>query len=80
MQMQSGYLKCLDGSEMQDDLDEPSRFALGLTALRQPDGNFDCAMQTVNQGIPIEIVIMQLRAFLKQMEHNYFSSFEKGTE
>ncbi|MBI4174781.1 MAG: hypothetical protein HY517_03985 [Candidatus Aenigmarchaeota archaeon] len=65
---------------MPNGVNETERFALGLTALRREDGGFDCAMQTVNQGIPVEIVVMQLRALIKQWEREYQSSFQAGTE
>jgi len=58
---------------------EIGRFALGLKALRQSDGNLEYQqLQTLNEGIPVEIIIMQLRAFIKSIEKDYFSAFDKG--
>ena len=53
-------------------------FALALTAFRTGDGDLEYGIKSVNKGIPIEIVIMQLRAHLRGIERRYFDEFDKA--
>ena len=52
-------------------------FILAIRAASIDDG-FVCQTQSVNQGVPDEVVIMQLRAFLKGLERQYFASFNEN--
>ena len=58
---------------------EIARFGFGIKLLRYPDGKAEFETQSVNEGIPVEIVIMQMRAFLNSLEKDYFNKFDKGT-
>jgi|GEM_PF-3365844 len=52
-------------------------FALGLRAYQQPDGQIVFLLDSKNQGIPIEIVLMQIEAWLRNMKDEYFDNFDK---
>ena len=54
------------------------RFAFGITLYRHPDGKIEYRTQSRNEGIPTEIVLMQLRAFLRNQENDYFDKYDKS--
>ena len=54
------------------------RFAFGITLYKYPDNRVEYRTQSRNEGIPIEIVLMQLRAFLRNQENDYFDNYNKG--
>ena len=37
--------------------------------------NKDWSISTINNGIPKEVVIMQLKSLIKNFENNYFNDF-----
>lgn len=49
-------------------------FGFGIKLFRKPDGHFFFQTQTKNEGVPMEIVIMQVRAFLNEAEKEYFGT------
>ena len=53
-------------------------FGLGIKAFRRPSGKIEHQLQSSNKNIPIEIALMQVRAFLRHMEQDYFDRFDKG--
>ena len=61
------------GNKMAEKSRELGKFGFGIKIVRRSDGSVGYETQSVNEGVPIEIVIMQLRAFLKKLEKNYFS-------
>lgn len=61
------------------DENEIGRFIFGLKAFKTEDG-LRYQIQSVNDNIPVEIVIMQLRAFLNGLENEYFDNFQQGTK
>lgn len=64
---------------MTEERREIGRFIFGLKVFKQPDGlNYE--IQSMNENIPVEIVIMQLKTFLNSLEKEYFDSFERGTK
>lgn len=62
---------------MTNGADDSGQFVYGLRVVRLPDGDLKYETQSINKGVPIEIVIMQLRVLLKQLEKSYFAQFEK---
>ena len=56
-----------------------ANFALGLRLLQFPNGKTAINLETLNNGVPIEMIIMQLRAFLRRMEKDYFNNIDKST-
>ena len=58
---------------------EIGKFGFGIRIVRHPDGKIEYQTQSANQGVPIEIVIMQIKAFLNNLEKDYFNNFDKGT-
>lgn len=51
------------------------RFVLGIRALKSPD-NITFKLESMNINVPIEAVIMQLEAFLRNIKNGYFDSFD----
>lgn len=54
------------------------RFAFGITLYRYSDGTVEYRTQSRNQGIPIEIVLMQIKAFLRNQENEYFDRYDSS--
>ena len=46
-------------------------FVLGIHVLEQPDGTLFPVRQHVNQGVPIEVIYLQLVSFLREVEADY---------
>ena len=59
---------------------EIGRFGIGIRVFRREDGSLEYQTQSVNQGVPIEIVIMQLKAIINKQEKDYFDEFNLGTK
>ena len=57
-EMQNGYLTRWGGREVPED--EMGKFGLGIRVFRREDGTLEYQTQSVNQRVPVEIVIMQL--------------------
>ena len=74
--MQIGFLNYQDGKSMEKPV-AIGKFGLGLKVLKYPDGRTEYQIQKINKGIPIQIVIMQIKAFLKNLEKEYFEKFKK---
>ena len=51
------------------------QFLLAIRA-SQREGGFECEVASLNDGVPREVVILQLRALLRRHEREYFDSFE----
>ena len=47
---------------------EIGRFGLGIRIIRHPDGKVEYQTQSANENVPVEIVLMQIRAFLRNIE------------
>ena len=56
----------------------PPEFAVGIRLFHYPDGKQEWKVESVNEGVPAEIVLVQLRAFLRNMENEYFDAFDKN--
>jgi hypothetical protein len=54
-------------------------FTLGMQLIMNDDGTLKCDSNWMNAGVPIEMVALQIRAFLNQIEQDYFSQFDKDT-
>ena len=63
---------------MPSEPNEVGRFVFGIRLYRYPDGTVEYRTQSRNQGIPIEIVLMQLKAFLRNQENDYFDKYDKS--
>ena len=57
---------------------EPYSFALGIK-IYSPDSNsaLPFSIQTINRGIPKEVVLTAIRNWLKKKEDNYYEDFSK---
>ena len=58
---------------------ELGRFGFGIRIIRNQDGKIEYQTQSANWGVPIEIVIMQMKAFLNKLENEYFDNFDKNS-
>ena len=65
---------------MDEERREIGRFTFRLVVHKRADGSLEYETEKLNDNIPVEIVIMQLKAFLNGLEKEYFSSFESGGE
>lgn len=54
------------------------RFAFGITLYEHSDGRIEYRTQSRNESIPLEIILMQLRAFLRNQENEYFDNYNKS--
>ena len=52
---------------------ETSRFVFGIRGTRYPDDTMLYVPQDANEKIPREVVIMQLKAYLKKLEKEYLN-------
>ncbi|MEM5797336.1 MAG: hypothetical protein QXD72_02050 [Candidatus Aenigmatarchaeota archaeon] len=59
---------------------EIGKFVYWLKVFKLPDGSLQYEPQAINENIPVEIIIMQLKAFVNKLEKDYFGDFEKGTK
>ena len=56
---------------------EIGRFVFGIKVLRNSDSSISYATQSGNENVPIEVVIMQLKTFIRDLEEDYFKKFTK---
>lgn len=54
-------------------------FGLRINGIKSPDGKIGWAFDSINRSVPIEVVAMQLKAFLRNIENDYFDGFDKYT-
>lgn len=57
--------------------DEIGAFAFGIRLIRQPDGSIEYKTDSVNRNVPVEIVIMQMKVFLNDLEKEYSDRYSK---
>jgi len=62
---------------MPDEPKEIARFGLIMKALMKDDGSPSYTFEFTNESIPIEIVLMHLRAFVNNQERDYFTDFDR---
>jgi len=60
--------------------EEFGRFGLGIRAFKISDDGFRFKFESVNVNVPIEAVVMQLEAFLRNIKSGYFDGFDKEYE
>lgn len=49
-------------------------FGIGIEAFQQEDGKINYEFNKLNANIPPEVIIMQLKRFIKNLKSEYFSS------
>ena len=54
---------------------EKSMFAAVISSADEINNNHDWKISTLNNGVPVETVIMQLKALIKNFENSYFNDF-----
>ena len=55
------------------------KFALGILLCRYSNGKVEYRFQAKNENIPIEIILAQVKAWLRNQENQYFDNFDKNT-
>ena len=73
----------VQGSGLEKEMTEESeigKFLSGLRIIKHPDDTIEYKSQSINQSVPVEIVIMQLKAFTDKLEKNYYDEFSKGVK
>ncbi len=58
---------------MSEEAQELAEFGFGIKLIRNTDEKLEFKMQSVNTCIIKEVVITQMKAFLKDLEINYFN-------
>jgi len=58
---------------------ELGRFVFGIKIFHNPDGRIIPYTQSLNEGVLMDVVITQLRAFLQATEKRYFDDLDKHT-
>ena len=53
-------------------------FAFVIKVKYDPEGVPDYSTHVVNQSVPLEIVMMQMSAFLHKIRQEYFKDFDDG--
>ena len=73
----------VQGTGLEEKMTEESelgKFLFGLRIIKNPDGTIEYKFRSINQSVPVEIVIMQLKAFVNKLENDYFDEFNKVTK
>ncbi len=52
------------------------KFGIGISLHKSSNTDVKAEFQSANQGVPDEIVIMNLRAFLQNLERSFLDKFE----
>lgn len=60
-----------------EEIKEIGRFGFGIKLFLHPDGKLESRLQTANQGVPEEIIIMNLKEFLQRMEKDFSERFHE---
>ena len=53
-------------------------FIFGIRLLKSPDGLIGLNVENMNKKVPLEYVIMLMRAFLKNAEQEYFNNYKRN--
>ena len=53
------------------------RFALGIECMQEKNNNIVSKLQTENSGVPIETIILLLKAYANKLEKDYYSNLDK---
>lgn len=65
---------------MEENINEKKFFGFAIEATQEYTGELKHQTKTINNGIQTEIVIMKMRAFLENIEKEYFDDFNKSPE
>ena len=57
--------------------DDTPTFKFGIKIFKKEDGGIGHQVGVYNDGILTEVVIAEMRAYLRMLENNYFDDFEK---
>ncbi|MBI3032955.1 hypothetical protein HYY69_05755 [Candidatus Woesearchaeota archaeon] len=58
---------------------EDKIFAFAIKVISDEEGNKKYQSIALNNDIPTETIIMQMKAYLKNLEDQYYDDFEAGT-
>ena len=57
---------------------EIGQFMFGIRLFTNPDGSTNYEIKSAKDGIIPEIVIMQIKIFLKKLDKDYFNNFKNN--
>jgi hypothetical protein len=57
---------------------EGDRFVIRITAIPQEDDYPLSQFESMNEGVPTEIVLSHLKAFMNNLEQEYFRDFDES--
>ena len=57
---------------------EIGKFNFNISLIKTPEGNWDYYTYGETKGILMDVVIMQMRAYLKKLEREYFKIHSKN--
>ncbi len=63
---------------MKEQQTRKNNFKIEITTIQDPDGYFSPGFQSVNDGVPEEVVIAQLEAYLNNHKEEYADEFDKS--
>ena len=53
-------------------------FAFGINVIKHDDGSLSYYTKTENNKVPVELVILQMKSYLKDLEDKYFNDFKSN--
>ncbi len=59
-----------------NELNEVGHFVINMKAFIRENGSLSYSFEFGNENIPLEIVLMHIRAFLGNQEREYFADFD----
>lgn len=61
-------------------MDKLPEFVWHMQVVQNPEGVLGVKTRDYNTGIRLEIIIMQMKAFLKSLEDDYYHTFGKSSD
>lgn len=55
---------------------EIGRFVFGVKTFQDSEGKIEVEVKSANEGIPDEIIIMNMKGFLERVEKNFYERFK----
>ena len=62
---------------MEEEKNNIGEFGFVIVTRQNADENFHYQTRIINRKVPLELIAMQLRAFLAQLEKEYFDTFNQ---
>lgn len=62
---------------MEEEKNNIGEFGFVIITKKNDQGNLHFQTRIINKKVPLELIVMQMKAFLKQVEKDYFNSFNQ---